>query len=341
MKSQIKNSGSFIFLSFLVLLNLVVLLFLKYFLNGLKLSDFRLDYIGNVLNVFISVMMMIGILIHIIKNKNIDIGRLRLLIALQLIITISLCMTYVVTKFDIINQTGYLFNFPVKKVYIGLLFILGALLQIYSLLYIWGLIYGTENLFEIRTILRSVVVVILLLLFSIFNVWNVKLYDEKKIPNSKFDYGCIPGAAVWSRGKPSPIFEQRIRKAFELYRKGAIKQIILTGGNAPGEISESEAAYKYLINLAVPEKNLRLETQSSTTTLQIKFLSKEYFNEHNSKPILIISDGFHLTRIVQIAKYFNVNVVGVSSDHDMSFDKSLFYRARESVALLLFWFFAI
>ncbi len=341
MKPRSKNSGSFILLGTIIFLNLVALLFLKYNLNGLSLSNFRLDYIGNVLNLFISVMMLVGILIQIVRGKNVDIRRARFLIALQFFITLSLSLAYVVTKFDIVNPVGYLFNFPVKKVYTGFLFIIGALVQIYSLLYIWGLIYGAENLFEIRTFIRSIIIVVLLLVFSLFNVWNVRLYDEKKIPDAKFEYGCIPGAAVWSRGKPSPIFEGRIRKAFELYKKGIIKQVILTGGNAPGEISESESAYKYLRNLDIPEKKLRIETQSSTTTLQIKFLSREYFYENNSKPILIISDGFHLTRIVQIAKFFNVNVIGVSSDYSMSFDKTLFYRARESVALLLFWFFAI
>lgn len=341
MKSRSQNTGLFLLLAFFVLLNLAALLFLKYYLNELTLSGFRLDYIGNVLNLFISIMIFIGILIHIIQKKNINTRRVMLLIAFQFIITLLLGLTFVFTKFNLINPVGYLFNFPVKKVYVGLLFIISALLQLYSLLYVWGLIYGAEKLFEIRTLIRTIVVVVLLLVFSLFYVWNVQLYDEKKIPNSKFEYGCVPGAAVWSRGKPSPIFEGRIRKAFELYRKGFIKQIILTGGNAPGEISESEAAYKYLRNLDVPEENLRLETQSSTTTLQIKFLSREYYNKQNSKPILIVSDGFHLTRIVQIAKFFNVNVVGVSSDYSMSFDKTIFYRARESVALLLFWFFAI
>lgn len=341
MKKRSQNNSSFILISFLVLINLVALLFLKYYLNGLNLNDFRLDYIGNILNLLISGMMLIGIFIHIIQKKNINSKRVMLIIFFQLFITVSLGLIFVLAKFNLINPAGYLFTFPVKKVYTGLLFIISALLQLYSVLYVWGLIYGSENLFEIRTLIRTIGVVVLLLVFSLFYVWNVRLYDEKKISNSKYEYGCIPGAAVWSRGKPSPIFEGRIRKAFELYKKGFIKQIILTGGNAPGEISESEAAYKYLRNLDVPGKNLRLETQSSTTTLQIKFLSKEYYNKENPKPILIVSDGFHLTRIVQIAKFFNVNVVGVSSNYSMSFDKTIFYRARESVALLLFWFFAI
>ena len=341
MKSRIQNTGVFILLSSLVIVNLAVLLYLKYYLNNLSIKEFKLDYFGNLLNLMIALLIISGIIIHFIIKKSIDKRRLMFLLTSQFLIAFSFGLIFLLAKFNLTNHGGYLFNFPLKKVYTGFLFILGALLQLYSLLYIWGLIFGSENLFEIRTLIRMIAVVFLLLIFSLFYVWNVRAYDEKEIVSSVFEYGCVPGAAVWSRGKPSPIFEGRIRKAFELYKKGWIKQIILTGGNAPGEISESEAAYKYLRNLDVPKKNLRLETQSSTTTLQIKFLYREYSNLQNHKPILIISDGFHLTRIIQIAKFFNLDVVGVSSDYSMAFDKTIFYRAREGVALLLFWFFAI
>lgn len=282
-----------------------------------------------------------GIIIHYFRKDKLDKKKLVFLIALQFFITLSMGLIYLIASHDLLNQSGYLFNFPVKKVYSGFLFIVGELFELYSLLYVWGLIFGSENLFEIRTFVRMIVVIFILLVISLFYVWNVRTYDEKKIANEVFEYGCIPGAAVWSHGKPSPIFEGRIRKAFDLYKKGIIKQIILTGGNAPGEISESQAAYKFLRNLNVPDKNLKLETESSTTTLQIKYLYKKYFTSQKLKPILIVSDGFHLTRITQIAKYFNVNVVGVASGYTLSFDKTIYYRTRESIALLLFWIFAI
>lgn len=317
------------------------MLFLKYNLNGISLREFRFDYTGNVINIAVTVLLISGLIFQIIAKKNVDKKRVSLLFTFQIVTAILLVLLFLFEKFDLINADGYLFNFPVKKVYTGFLFILSALFQLYSVLYVWGMIFGSENLFEIRTLIRMIGTVFLLLVFSLFYVWNVSAYSEMKIDKSIFEYGCVPGAAVWSRGKPSPIFEGRIRKALELYRKGIITKIILTGGNAPGEISESEAAAKYLINLDVPKKNIRVETQSSTTTEQIKFLRKDYSSKQNQKPILIISDGFHLSRIIQIAKFFKVNTVGVASDHSLSFEKTLFYRAREGVALLLFWLFAI
>jgi vancomycin permeability regulator SanA len=270
-----------------------------------------------------------------------DIRRISFLLSIQIITLFSLGLILAIEKTNILSLSGYLFGFPVKKVYVGFLFVLGELIQIYSMVYLWGLVFSLESLFEIRSLVRMTAAVIILMIFSLLYVWNVRAYEEEKLPNDSYEYSCIPGAAVWGKGKPSPIFEGRIRKALDLYRKNRIKKIILTGGHAPGEISESEAAYKYLANLDVPKNIMILETESSTTTDQIKFLRDQYYLPAQSNPILMISDGFHLSRVIQMSKFFRVNTQGVASGHSLSLSKTIFYRARESVALLLFWFFAI
>jgi len=340
-KSRRRNASPKAALLILTIVNLLILLFLKYFLNELSLTEFRIDYIGNILDVFVTVLFLAGLGVYSLKMKQSDNKKFSLLLSFQILIIISYLLIVIVEKANLINLNGYIFGFPVKKVYVGFLFVSGELLQLYSLIYVWSISFAAENLIGVRAIVRTAVVVILLFIFSLSFVWNVSAYSEKKIANSSFDYGCIPGAAVWGHDKPSPIFEARIRKALDLYRKKKIKKIILTGGHAPGEISESEAAFNYLVNLEVPKEIITLETQSSTTTDQIKFLRMNFFDAQKDNPILVVSDGFHLSRIIQISKFFKVNTVGVASGHSLPAGKTLFYRAREAVALLLFWFFAI
>ncbi len=323
------------------ILNLALLLYLKYFLNGLTSKQLRFDYFGNIIAFFISAAFIIGILVLRYSNKNVDPNRALFILSLQILYTLSLLLILIINKSDLLDSGGFLFHFPLKKVYVGFLFVFGGIISIYTPIFIWGLIIGPENLYEIRALVKTAVVILLFLVLSLSYVWNVRAFDENKLNGKKYEFGCIPGAAVYSKNKPSPIFEARIRKAFELYQKGTIKNIILTGGSAPGETSESEAAHRYLKNLDVPDKYIRLENQSSTTTLQIKYLFEEIVKSENQEPVLIVSDGFHLTRINEIAKFFDIKVVGVASDYSMSFDKAIFYRTRESVALLLFWFFAV
>ena len=341
MKKQVQNTGPLLFISAITTLYLFSLTYEKYYFNRLSIRAYRFDYAGNLLNFSITAGIVIGCIVLSLIKRKIENKKYNLLFAFQIISVLLLAFIFLNTKVDIISSNGYLFNFPIKKVFNGLLFIFSTLLQIYSMIYIWGLIFGAENLFELRTLVQTLGTVLLLLVFSLLYVWNVRIYDESKIQNSVYDYGFVPGAAVYSRGKPSPIFEARIKKAYELYRKGIIKKIFLTGGNAPGEISESEAAAKYIKNLGVPFGDIIIEKRSTTTTEQIKYLRMEVITLKKQTPIIIISDGFHLTRITQISKFFGINTIGVSSDYSMSLEKTLFYRARESVALLLFWFYAI
>jgi vancomycin permeability regulator SanA len=341
LKRKYKNPR---FVLIAVLLNVAVYLFvtfIKYKLNGLPLDEFRIDYIGNFLNLIVTIVLICGLIVLGYSKHQIEKPRLNFLMILQFLALFSLVFSFILFDFIKLASNEYLFSFPVKKVYTGFLMIASLIMQIYSLIYIWGIILGFEKYFEIRTLLRTISAVVILILFSIFFVWNVSGYSIEKNGNRKYEYALIPGAAVWQKDKPSPIFEGRIKKGLELYNQGIIEKMILTGGNAPGELSEAEVAYRYLTNRGVNFKNLIVEQSTSTTNEQIRYLKFDS-EVHNSKwKVLIISDDFHLARTLQMCKFFNVDAVGISTGHRLTFEKTLFYRSRESIALLLFWFFAI
>lgn len=317
------------------------LIYLKYHLNGISVRQIRFDYIGNVMNGILAFSLIAAVISTYFVKRTLETKRILLLNTMLTISLALLLVVYMLAKLNILNTDKLVFNFPLKKVYMGAAYVLSFAFQFYSSLYLWGWITKSESLLELRTLVRSALGLIVLMVFSLIFVWNVKAYSQERIESRAFQFGCIPGAAVYSKGRPSPIFEARIRKALELYRKKIIKNIILTGGNAPGELTEAETAKRYLVNLGVARKSIVVENRSSTTTEQIDYLSRKFSNESSKDSILIVSDGFHLSRINQIAKFYSVNSVGVSSDYSLSFEKTIFYRTRESVALLLFWFFAI
>jgi vancomycin permeability regulator SanA len=57
--------------------------------------------------------------------------------------------------------------------------------------------------------------------------------------------------------------------------------------------------------------------------------------------IIIVSDKYHLVRIEEISKFNNLNISAVPSDLRLSVESDMYYRLRESIGLLFFWFFAI
>ena len=341
MKKRSLNSASLLSVGLFAAVYFVLVIYLKYDLSNLSIREFRLDFIGNALNLLILILQVVAVTIFTYSKKNIDKRKKIFLLLLSIISILLLICVGLVAKLNILHTEKLIFNFPLKKVYMGFFFIFSFIIQIYILIYAWGIILGNESIFELRSLVRTVVAIIILMIFSLVYVWNVKLFSNSKLDEKKFDYGFVPGAAVYSKGKPSPLFEARIRKALEVYRKGAIKNIIVTGGNAPGEISEAVAAQRYLVNLGVNKKNIVYENHSSTTTEQISYLRMNFSFQAEKDSVLIISDGFHLSRTIQIAKFYKINSIGIASDYSLSFEKTIFYRTRESIALLLFWLFAI
>lgn len=320
---------------------LVSLSFLKYELNGVSINHYNPYYVGNILNIIIVAGIVAGFIIFAFKKNQLENSRTNFLLVLSVFAQLCLLAIYVLAELIDFDPNTYLFSFPVKKVYTGFFFIVSAFTQLYALIYVWGVILGFEKLFELRTLFRTISAILILLIFSLFVVWNVKKYTVENLQYRKYEYALIPGAAVWSKAKPSPIFEGRIRKAYELYRQGIITKIIVSGGNAPGEITEAEAASKFLTNLGVDKKDLVIDNETSTTNEQIKFLRLNEKVAKSPTPVVIVSDNFHLTRILQICEFFEASAEGISSGHTLTIEKTLFYRTRESVALLLFWFFAI
>lgn len=337
LKNKYNQTTSFISVGILAVLFSFIIIYFKYEFNQISITDFRLDYIGNILNLLIGFLIFLASIILKFSKKNIPQSKKIIAIGLITISFFLLSTLLFVDKIKLFHTTKLIFNIPIHKFYLGLSFSVAVAINIYILIYLWGFFFETDKLYELRVLIRTFLALMILIIFSLLYVWNVGVYSEENLTHKNFEYGCIPGAAVWSKGKPSPIFEGRIRKALSLYRKKIIKKIIVTGGNAPGEISEAEAAAKFLINLGVDKKNIIVENHSSTTTEQIKFLK----NNFQDKEILVISDGFHLSRITQIAKFFNLKAQGVYSEHSLSFEKTIYYRTRESIAVLMFWLFAI
>jgi len=341
LKLHPQNKTNLSIMILLSLINLALTFFLKYYLNNISLRKIRFDWIGNILNMSITALLIIGIIIHLFKKNPLNNNKVLILNVLQLFSSGFLVIVFFIIKFNLIESQSYLYNTQTYKIYTGILSITSEFLQIYSLLYIWGSLIKSDNLFEVRTLVRTVFAILILMVFSILFVWNTGSFSETKVDNLRFTYGCVPGAAIWHKGKPTPVFEGRIVKALELFQKNVIKKIILTGGHAPGELSESVAAENYLKKKGVPENAIIIETKTSTTIEQMKFLKNTLSSVLKQDSVLVISDEFHLSRILQITKFFRINAVCVSSDYQMSFDKNIYYRTRESIALILFWFFGL
>jgi uncharacterized SAM-binding protein YcdF (DUF218 family) len=161
------------------------------------------------------------------------------------------------------------------------------------------------------------------------------------ISNFNGDAGVVLGAAVW-RGhglgeRPSPALRERIDLGYDLLTKKAIPRLVLTGASAPGELAEAEVAKIDLLKRGVDPDQLIEETESHTTLEQVRYLHDDLFAKQNWSRFVIISDQYHLARVCEMCKFNGLHVIGSPSRIHQPFLDLLYYRIRESVAMLEYW----
>jgi uncharacterized SAM-binding protein YcdF (DUF218 family) len=156
------------------------------------------------------------------------------------------------------------------------------------------------------------------------------------------DAGVIFGAAVWSRNglgeRPSPTLRERIALGEELLASHAVTRLIVTGGSTLGKPAESEIARRELLRSGVDSSQIIEESASHSTFEQVLFLRDEVFKTHGWNRFVIVSDQYHLARVCEMCKFNGLNVIGSPSHIHTPILDLAYYRFRESVALLEYWF---
>jgi uncharacterized SAM-binding protein YcdF (DUF218 family) len=111
----------------------------------------------------------------------------------------------------------------------------------------------------------------------------------------------VLGAAQWN-GDPSPVLRARLNHALDLYRRGIVGKIILTGGVAPGDtLSEAAAGRQYLIERRLPPEALLLDERSTTTWENLENAAT-LARANGISSVLLVSDPFHMLRALKMAR---------------------------------------
>ena len=107
--------------------------------------------------------------------------------------------------------------------------------------------------------------------------------------------------------EPSPVLEQRIRHAIDLYEAGYVEKIIFTGGMTDGAaIAESEVSRDFAIRHHIPEEDILIETQSLITEENFLFAG-EVAEENGLSSFLVVSDPLHMKRALLMAEHAGID----------------------------------
>lgn len=125
----------------------------------------------------------------------------------------------------------------------------------------------------------------------------------------------------------SPILQDRVETAIQLYKSGKTKKIIISGDNTKKYYNEVDAMYRYIINRGIPTSDIITDIYGESTYQSILHVRNMWY----TNTIWIVTQNFHLPRAIFIAQFIWLHSIGISSDR-ASYTDDEKYELRESFA---------
>ena len=147
-----------------------------------------------------------------------------------------------------------------------------------------------------RFVFGAVLIVALVIGGTAFRVWQVARTDDR----SPADVIVVLGAAQYN-GKPSPIFEARLKHAKQLYDDGVAKVIVTAGGNKAGDMyTEASAGAKWLAEEGVPASATLAVGEGRDTLGSLRAVADEVA-KRGWHTAVVVSDPWHSLRARSMA----------------------------------------
>ncbi len=140
--------------------------------------------------------------------------------------------------------------------------------------------------------------------------------------------GLLLGTApLMKGGKPNPFFENRIAAAVDLYSKGKILNIIVSGDNRSPYYNEPEEMRRQLVRRGIPNERIYPD-YAGLRTLDSVIRCGKIFGQAE---FTVISQRFHNQRAVFLARAKGFDVIGFNAK-DVDYTEGFKTRFREYFA---------
>lgn len=195
---------------------------------------------------------------------------------------------------------------------------------------------GKRVMFLSNNIKKQCLAIVTLLLtpvmlpFMAITALRIYFYANKNNV-SKADAAIVLGAAAWG-DKPSPVFQERINHAINLYKSGFVRRIIFTGGIGKNKkVAEATVGKKYAMVHGVKRADILTEAESKSTLGNIQN-AKIVADEADLSKFLIVSDPLHLKRAVSMARDLGMDAhpSATPTSRFKSFKSKLVFLVRET-----------
>ena len=172
-----------------------------------------------------------------------------------------------------------------------------------------------------------------------FDYWKIK----QDITYQKFDAGILLGGMISLSSSDENIlfneYNDRLLNTLELFHKGIIKKIIITGasGSLSSDLKEADIIKSFLIRIGVPREKIIVENQSKNThenAIYTELTCKEL--EMDKYSFLLITSDYHMRRSLSCFKKTGLNITPFVKESD-EFHFDLEYLIVPQTNVLFKW----
>lgn len=165
--------------------------------------------------------------------------------------------------------------------------------------------------------------------FNTYAATRIKKAGRREKPKPS-DAAIVLGA--YTNGyQPGTALTARLKAALDLYRRGYVRYLIVSGGQGSDEtVSEARSMKRFLIFNGVPPEVI-LEDRYSTDTWENLRNSREVMFRHGLESAVIVTSDYHLPRALAVARQLNMNTSGFAARSTKAERRS---TRREVLALI-------
>ena len=161
---------------------------------------------------------------------------------------------------------------------------------------------------KIIKLLLIIIVIIILINAYMIVVTKKLILNKDKITKDNIECIVVLGAGI-RNGGPSPMLEDRLLTAIELYNSGVTNKILVTGDHEYADHDEVNVMKNYLKEHGIPSENIFMDHAGLSTYDSIYRASKVF----KTNRFIIVTQKYHLYRALYISKALNINAYGVSA----------------------------
>lgn len=140
-----------------------------------------------------------------------------------------------------------------------------------------------------------------------FVAWDILSFGREDHAR-RSDVAIVLGAAAWDR-RPSPVLEERINHAVDLYKRKVVRKLLFTGGyGGSAAMAESEVARDYAVEQGVAVQDILVETKSHSTLENLQE-ARDLLRTHGLQTAVLVSDPLQMRRASAMAGDLGIEAV--------------------------------